>query len=78
MILEFGGDVKKEHDFSKKVETNSNDYNNFLKFLGISDIKNDYDRKIDVEVEGQKISIWFKKMHIDITKQGYTEKEVIF
>jgi hypothetical protein len=70
LVIEFGGDVRKEKDFDDKVSDNAEAFERYLEFLGVSD-KSDFDMNIKI---GEDLTLWIKKIHIDITSNKFIMK----
>ncbi len=67
LIIEFGGDVRKEAEFEAHIENNAGDYNRFLDFLQIGG-KPDKDTYVTT---ADGINVWFKRIHININQYKY-------
>lgn len=70
LIIEFVGDVDKEKDYNIKVENNGKAYEDFLKFLDLSN-KSDEERFICKD----DLKIWIKKIRITINKERYSHSK---
>lgn len=74
LVIEFTGDIDDngDHDqYIKDITRNEQDYEYFIKYLGISE-RTDLDRNIKVEYNSKKITVWYKKLTISVHKGGYS------
>jgi len=53
---------------NKHQDKNQDDYENYLKYLGLAD-RSDRERYIDVVLKGTKIRLWFNKIKIKISRK---------
>lgn len=74
LVIEFTGDIcdnDNHKKYIKDITKNEQDYEYFIKYLGISEC-NDLDRNIKVEYDSNTITVWYKKLSIEVHKGGYT------
>ena len=75
LIIEFDGEVQKEKSYLENVKNNQKAYDEFLRFLNLTD-KDNKNRYIDVIIKDRKIRIWINKIRITIKKGGYEYSQV--
>lgn len=74
LVIEFVGDIcdnGNHKKYIKDINKNNRDYEYFIKYLGISECV-DSERNIKVEYDSKTITVWYKKLSIEVQKGVYS------
>ena len=71
IVIEFVGDVKQEKNYDDKVKENQKAFEDFIKFIGLTEKK---DEECFIDVYEDSLRVWIKKLKIKVQKNEYSYK----